>query len=298
MSIPAPLLVAAAGQRGVFTRRLAAQYGCTDADLARWVKCGLARQVWRGILTTSPPPKDLTERHRELAHAISVGYGRRLAVSHQSAIVMAGLPTYDIDLTTVRFVRRNGGSSLSVPGIKISRCSLDLPTYELDRALVVDEAVAIAQVARAVGVDAAVVAADAALNRESLSKGQLYDAAQVLDPLGRARRIREVADRADGRAESPGETRLRLIAVRAGLDVEPQFVVRDKEGAFVARTDLRVRDTNVIAEFDGEVKYETGRSVVNEKKREDAIQRLGWRVERFVWYELDRPADVEQRLRS
>ncbi|MFV0535599.1 MAG: hypothetical protein ACK5MR_18420 [Cumulibacter sp.] len=65
-----------------------------------------------------------------------------------------------------------------------------------------------------------------------------------------------------------------MIAARAGLDVEPQFVVRDKKGAFVARTDLRVRGTNVIAEFDGEVKYETGRSVANEKKREDAIQRL------------------------
>ncbi|MFV0535600.1 MAG: hypothetical protein ACK5MR_18425 [Cumulibacter sp.] len=45
------------------------------------------------------------------------------------------------------------------------------------------------------GVDAAVAAADAALNRGSLGKGKVYGAAQVLEPLGRTRLTCESADR-------------------------------------------------------------------------------------------------------
>lgn len=297
MPIPAGLTATAASQGGVLTRRIVLEHGCSDREIARWIREGEARSLWRGIITLGPEPADLTDRHRELAHAVGVAYGGRLAVSHQSAVVMAGLPTYGVDLETVRFVRRNSGDSLAVPGIKVSRCTLDLPKFESHGAPVVHEAVAIAQVARESGIDAAVVAADAALHRGTTTGRQLDAAVRLLDLLRPSLRARRVLELTDSRAESPGESLLRLIAVRAGVALDPQYVVHDRQGAFVARCDFRIEGTNVLVEFDGKVKYQDREALFAEKRREDALRGLGWMVERVVWDELARPADVVRRLR-
>lgn len=63
--------------------------------------------------------------------------------------------------------------------------------------------------------------------------------------------LRRALALADGRSESPWETRLRLIHQTAGLSVEPQFLVRDDSGSVVARADLRLTRTRRLPEYDG-----------------------------------------------
>jgi hypothetical protein len=71
-------------------------------------------------------------------------------------------------------------------------------------------------------------------------------------PIGRGtRRARRGVGLADGRAESPPESSLRVLPRLAGLTPGPQYVVRDAEGRFVARVDLAFPEQRVAVEYDG-----------------------------------------------
>lgn len=299
MPLPAGLVAAAAPHRGVLTRRTLLEHGCGDRQIRGWVAGGELRALWRGVFTLAPAPLDAEGRHRERAYAVGTAYAGRLAVSHHSALVLAGLPVHAVDLDTARFVRRNQGDSLRVPGIRVSRSRIDLPTCEVDGAPVVHEAVALAQVAAESGVEAAVVAGDAALHRGSVALDQLEAAVRLVDLIRPAPCARQLPTLVDARSESPGESLLRLIATRAGIALEPQHVVRDASGVFVARCDFRlVGAERVLVEFDGKVKYDDRNALFAEKRREDALRRLGWSVLRFVWADLAAADAVVRRLRN
>jgi hypothetical protein len=63
--------------------------------------------------------------------------------------------------------------------------------------------------------------------------------------------LRRALDLADGRSESAFETLLRLLHVACGVAVEPQRVVVDEYGNFVARGDLWLVGTTTLHEYDG-----------------------------------------------
>lgn len=65
-------------------------------------------------------------------------------------------------------------------------------------------------------------------------------------------RLRRVLPLVDGGAESPQETRTRLVLIDAGLPrPETQIMVYDEYGEFVARVDMGYRDLRVGIEYDG-----------------------------------------------
>lgn len=66
----------------------------------------------------------------------------------------------------------------------------------------------------------------------------------------------------DGRAESVGESWLRVALADFGLPAPlPQAEIRDERGVLVARVDFLFEQYGVIVEFDGAVKYgERGRA--------------------------------------
>lgn len=63
--------------------------------------------------------------------------------------------------------------------------------------------------------------------------------------------LRRALALSDGRSESPYETLLRLLHVMCDIEVQPQHVLEDEHGAFVARADLWVVGTNALHEYDG-----------------------------------------------
>jgi hypothetical protein len=111
---------------------------------------------------------------------------------------------------------------------------------------------------------------------------------------------------ADGRSESVGESRSRVMLHRAGLpEPELQMTVCDVDGVFLGRADFGYRRRKVLGEFDGKVKYrggsgaeDPGETVFREKRREDALRAAGWAVVRWIWLDLDEPATVIHRIRS
>ena len=63
--------------------------------------------------------------------------------------------------------------------------------------------------------------------------------------------LRRALALSDGRSESPWESLRRVLHVVCGVPVEPQFVLLDDHGVFVARGDLRISGTTTLHEYDG-----------------------------------------------
>jgi hypothetical protein len=111
---------------------------------------------------------------------------------------------------------------------------------------------------------------------------------------------------ADGRAESPGESRLRLRIHLQGLpEPEPQGVIRDRNGNVIARGDLVYAEHRTVVEFDGKLKYgvdlddtDPRERLFREKRREDLIRDAGYEVVRVTWADLANPAEIAARIRA
>jgi len=122
------------------------------------------------------------------------------------------------------------------------------------------------------GVEAGVVAADAALAGGLVKDADLRQSLQQLFRHPSIRDARLVVDLADMRSESPGESRTRLVLQSLALGaVVPQVEIRDDNGRLVARVDFLYEQQRTVVEFDGLVKYSgaDGReALVAEKRRE------------------------------
>lgn len=111
---------------------------------------------------------------------------------------------------------------------------------------------------------------------------------------------------ADGRAESPLETRGRLRIVGAGLPMPELQVEIRSEARLVAVVDAWFEGPAVAVEFDGRIKYtdpcrdrSPERVLWEEKRREDELRSLDIRVVRIADADLDaRWLRVESRLRQ
>lgn len=124
-----------------------------------------------------------------------------------------------------------------------------------------------------------------------LRDGGLVRVRAGVDVDGERHRVAEPATRhltelravlADGRSESPGETWARLLFHEVGLrGLEPQVELRAADGRVIARVDFLDRVHGLVVEFDGASTYAGGgtgqAALVAEKRREDAIRRLGYR---------------------
>jgi very-short-patch-repair endonuclease len=88
---------------------------------------------------------------------------------------------------------------------------------------------------------------------------------------------RESAWLGDSRAESPPESWLRVVLVRAGLEPEPQVRVFDARGRFVARVDLGYRRERVAVEYDGAWHGEPSQ-LQRDRDRLNRLAAAGWRV--------------------
>lgn len=74
------------------------------------------------------------------------------------------------------------------------------------------------------------------------------------------------------------ESWVRVTLALAGVPrPEPQLVVRDELGGFVARVDLAWPDQRLVVEYDGD--HHRDRAVwVRDLRRREELERLGWTV--------------------
>lgn len=292
----------------MFTVADARAAGYRPDEIRVAVGTGAWRRLRRGIYVSTETwaAAAADGRARHLLHSLAAlaALGPGPVLSHSSAaryhrlLLPRGIGA-DVRLT-------QDGQWRSGRGYRIAAASL--PTDDVVR----DGALAVTSVSRTL-VDCArewdlvdaVVALDAALHGNLVLRSDL--SAMVLRQshwlgIGSAARALGLAD---GRAESPLETRGRLPLLDAGFDqFEAQVELHGPRG-FVARLDGWLDDIGVALEFDGWIKYDDPRDgrtpaevAWEEKRREDLIRDLDVPVVRIVQADLPRLERPIRRLRE
>jgi very-short-patch-repair endonuclease len=91
--------------------------------------------------------------------------------------------------------------------------------------------------------------------------------------------LREAITLSDTGAESPQETRTRLVLTSAGLRPKrTQIEVRDGFGEFVGRIDMGWDDWLVGVEYDGEQHWTNPKIRAADVERQVKLEALGWRI--------------------
>jgi hypothetical protein len=110
-------------------------------------------------------------------------------------------------------------------------------------------------------------------------------------------RARASLNLVDAGAQSPKETWLRLVLVRAGLPrPQTQIPVYDDFGDAIAYLDMGWEDVKVAVEYDGEQHRSDRRQYTWDVRRSEMIERRGWILVRVV--AGDRPAEIVRRVRA
>lgn len=301
------LLSRAALRGGVFTTADATAVGVTRNQLAGLVRSGevvnvgpRAYVVGSAIQAATTPET----RHRLTTLAVLRSFGGRVAASHHSALALHGLPFWRVDETTFHVCRVAGRSSRVRGTLHIHESvpAQDLVTFRKTGAPCTNATLAVIGTAQVDGVEAGIVAADAALNRKLTTPDLLDKALGAMRHTPKIAAARQAVALADPLCESVGETRSRLVlhSLPGAPSVRSQHEIRDGWGNLVARVDFLVGD-RVVVEFDGRVKYGMdGRRPEDdlwaEKRREDDLRALGYIVVRIVWADLARPDVIVQRV--
>jgi len=143
----------------------------------------------------------------------------------------------------------------------------------------------------------AVVAVDMALHRRLLDLEELSAWVDVHPRSKGIARLRRVAELAEPGAESPMETRLRLLLVLAGLPPpRAQVSVLDGRGRFLGRSDLYYPNQRLCIEYDGGTHRD---SLVEDNRRQNRLLSAGYRLLRFTAADIHRsPETVVALVRS
>lgn len=249
----------------------------------RLIRAGELVRVGYGITTPAQAFRAASEamRHRARVDAVVARSRTGLVVSHESAVVVHGLPWFGplpervilTDPTRDRAQRLRFSDKVPARG-RVVR------TVHVDGVLTTDLVETAVDVALRCDRGHAIVVLDAVLRRGVPREAVLaeLDRRPVRRGTARARRLVEIAD---ARIESPGESLTHLVVHDLGL---PAPVLQHEFRAatrVVARVDFWFPEAGVVVEFDGMVKYRdrglrgdraAEEVVIDEKRREDAVR--------------------------
>jgi hypothetical protein len=198
--------------------------------------------------------------------------------------VLAGLPVDGADLGRVHLTRNADRQSRRQPAFTLH------PAVGVGRDEESRLAVAVVQSGSVTSPLSALAAADAALHRGLITPEHLREALGSLSGHPGTAATRALLQHADGRHESPGESRTALLLRHLGIAATPQ--VELSSGALRYRVDFLLDHAPVVVEFDGRVKYTSPDVLFAEKRREDHIRSWGYEVVRLTWADLQEPARV------
>jgi hypothetical protein len=291
----------------VIDRSAARDLGYGDADIRRLTLKRDWRRLRRGVYLTTELPRAPEVLHRLAVANVARRMSGRSAISHQSAAVLHGIPLWKVPRRQVHVTQTGRATSRKAVTLYTHPAGSEFDIVRIDGLPVVGAARTVVDLARTLSFEEGVVAADGALHRRIVTPDEIQF--ELLAARGRtgAARAAAVVAFANGRSESVGESRSRVLMRRAGLPIpELQVMVRDSTGVAIGRCDFGYSAVRVAAEFDGMVKYgrllrqgeESGDAVFREKQREDRLRDAGWIVTRWVWDELGNPAVIVSRVRE
>lgn len=293
---------------GVRARRRLIADGVTDRELRSWRRAGEFVTVRRGAYVAGDDARleDAAARHALLISAALPEAGPGSVLSHASAAVLFGLPTWSVPLGRVHLTRaqRTGGRVGRTVHLHAAPLVAD-EIVEVCGVAVTSPARTVVDLARSLPFAVGVAVADAALRLGLVDAAGLGAAVERAAGWRGGPSARRVVAFADGRGANVGESRSRVALHRAGLPAPvPQWEVFDGL-ALLGRVDFGWPAFRTVGEFDGRIKYgrllrpgqDPGDAVYEEKLREDRLRERELRVVRWTWANLADFAPVAARIR-
>ncbi len=293
-----------AATEGVASRSDLTSWGYTTQTIERLLRHRLLRRVAHGAYVEAATYAKAGRQEQHRLRTLALLRSRpALAASRLSAAVVWKLPVAPAGLGRVHLSRPGGSATHKRAGYTVhGGFVVPATVVEVHGVRVECLAVAVIWVAIMQGVTSGVAVADWALHRGMTTQDELADWLERMRRVPYLAMARRAVQLADGRSESPGESRLRMVLLALGYVVEPQWRVHTSNGAVIAVVDFYLPELGVVVEFDGAVKYTRGRAedgalvVFAEKQREDRIRRLGYGVVRVVWADLDHPDGIRHAI--
>jgi hypothetical protein len=289
----------AAWQHGRFSYSQARAAGITRRRLARALRRGELVEVGHGVFATTRPTKDL----RADVVAAQLAGRRSWCAARRTAALIFGLPLIGCAPDVPQLLRDGAGTRARgrdrharVGRLPAEQC------WEYDGIALTSPARTVVDIARGEPFRNGVVTADAVLRR-GVDRDELKAVLRGMFRWPGVETARRVVAFADGRAESPGESLVRVAFLREELPVpEPQVEVW-RYGELVGRVDLLVRESLLVVESDGALKF-TGPGVLPALiEREQRLRDCGLEVVRTGWDETFKDTSafgrrVRDRLRT
>nr|WP_020573301.1 type IV toxin-antitoxin system AbiEi family antitoxin domain-containing protein [Actinopolymorpha alba] len=303
-------------QNGVFSRAQALALGHSSKEVDWLVRRRAWTRVRHGVYAETDLWQNLDPEAQHLAkvRGVLLRCGADLVVSHLSAVILHGWPTWNVNLDNV-WVTRKSLSQRSRAEAGVHHLIAELPAEDviwIAGVPVTSPERTMVDFARMTGYESAVVSCDAALRSGANPQvvRQIFDR-QAQWPGARGA-IRALAF-ADARAESVGESRTRVLCYQEGLPTPRlQADLLGKGNRYLGRGDFLFEKEQTLVEFDGKMKYaaatldssgvadeDPAELLFKEKRREDAIrEEAGLEVVRLVWSDLATPARTAARIRA
>jgi len=231
------------------------------------------RRVDRGVFAWHAIADQRLVRLRAAAHRLPEG----AVFSGHTAGWLHGLDVDPFDPTEVTVpagsrVTRRAGLSLRRSASIESAIAQGLPVTSRVRTVV--------DLARRLPMVEAVTILDMALHRRLVRISALQGWAGANPGKRGVAALRRALELAEPAAESPMETRLRLLLILAGLPKpRVQAALRDRSGAFLARPDLYYPIHRLAIEYDGATHKD---SITGDNRRQNRILDAGHKILRFT----------------
>ncbi|WP_425770900.1 hypothetical protein [Micromonospora sp. DT228] len=291
----------AAAQDGLITRAQAQKAGFSRHDIDHLVAVGrwwpLARAVYLTRRRSGAPP---ARRCRIRAALLSLGPHAHAVFGTAAELHgIAGLP-------------RRDEIHVGLPGrvAKLARVSDPaIVLHQLERApravtqvngvAATEPRLTVAEIILRERRYAAVSVLDSALNRGLLTTECLATIPALIRGRRGAVAARGYLAEADGRAQSPLETRSRLRCVDGRVPPDTlQLEVRDDDGYLLGIGDLGWNVPRVIAEADGRDAHGSPEAVFADRRRQNRLVNAGWTILRFTWQDTLHPDYIPHTVRQ
>jgi hypothetical protein len=152
-------------------------------------------------------------------------------------------------------------------------------------------------VGRTLTADQAIPVIDALMNSTRLTSADVLAVADAHPRQRGVRQLRKALALVDPGAESPQESRVRLLLRTGGLPApETQIEIRDRHGAPYIRLDMGWREWRVAVEYDGVQHWADRRQRSWDIDRMAILEAMGWTVIRVSAEMLDRSNVILSRV--
>lgn len=265
-----------------FTKADAVAAGLTKRALASLVDLGLVRRLLRGVYAAAQAPDGLLLRARALSLVVP---DSAVVTDWTACWLHAGVlpPGGHLQVPPVSIFRFPGKARL-----RNELCDSGERTFEPEdltvlHGLVVTTPLRTAHdLGRLASRDWAMAGLDALLRLGEFTKEELLSDVERWRRQRGVVQLRDLAPRADPRAESPGESvlRLRWTDLSSLPPPVPQVPVADETGRILYWIDLGVEELRFGAEYDGEEHHSSDEDREHDRdRRGDLRERFDWMIE-------------------